>query len=107
MPKSHAEMRPVAFGPYRFEPRTRLLYRGDAEVTLPPRAAELLGVLLDRAGEVVTKDQLLDFVWADTRVSDTSLKEAIHVLRQALDDRAKGATYVQTVPRSTCDRPES
>ena len=94
-----AEIRRVAFGPFHFDPRTRLLYRGAEEVPVPPRAAALLGHLLARAGEVVTREELLDTVWADTRVGDASLKEAVHVLRQALDDRAKRANYIQTLPR--------
>ena len=89
----------IAFGPYLFDNRTRLLYRGDEEVNLPPRAAALLGHLIDRAGELVTKDELIELAWPDTQVSDTSLKEAVHILRQALGDPAKRAAYVQTVPR--------
>ncbi|MEM7357244.1 MAG: winged helix-turn-helix domain-containing protein, partial [Acidobacteriota bacterium] len=87
------------FGPFRFDPATGFLRRGSDDVPLAPRAQALLSYLLERPGEVVAKDEVLDAVWGEVHVTDTSLKEAIHVLRVALGDTAKSATYIETIPR--------
>ena len=89
----------ILFGPYRFDPRTTLLHRGDEEVVLPPRAAAVLAHLLEHADEIVTKGELLDAVWGDAHVGESSLKEAIHVLRQALGEQARRAVYIRTISR--------
>jgi DNA-binding winged helix-turn-helix (wHTH) protein/Tol biopolymer transport system component len=87
------------FGPFRFETPACVLIRGDELVRLPHRPATLLRVLLERHGEVVTKDELLDAVWAHTDVSETSLTFAVHQLRQALGQDQDGHAYVETLPK--------
>ncbi len=89
----------VAFGPFRFDAGDGALYRDGAEVPLPPRALGVLALLLERAGRLVPKQLLLDTVWSDTFVSETSLTEAVSVLRQALGDNPQSPTYIQTVHR--------
>jgi TolB-like protein/DNA-binding winged helix-turn-helix (wHTH) protein/Tfp pilus assembly protein PilF len=89
----------ISFGPFEFDPRLGLLYRGEEEIYIPPRAAGVLQCLLEQPGEVVAKQSLLDAVWADSYVSDTSLSEAVGVLRQALGDDPQNPTYIQTVHR--------
>ena len=59
----------------------------------------VLELLLERAGEVVTRQELLDQVWKDAFVTDTSLAEAVSFLRQALGDDPQAPRYVQTVHR--------
>ena len=87
------------FGPFRFDPDTGYLRRGTADVPLPPRAQALLAFFLEHPGRVLSKDEILDAVWGDVHVTDTSLKEAIHVLRLALGDTPQAPDYVETVPR--------
>ncbi|HET7618926.1 MAG TPA: winged helix-turn-helix domain-containing protein [Vicinamibacterales bacterium] len=90
----------VTFGPFAFDPRNRLLSRqGSGEIALPPRVLGVLEVLVERAGEVVPRQDLLDRVWKDAFVTDTSLAEAVSYLRQALGDDPQAPTYVQTVHR--------
>ena len=86
------------FGPFRFDPADGVR-RGAAEVPLPPRALAVLAVLLARPGVVIPKQELLDAVWPDTYVTESSLLEAIRVLRQALGDDRLNPTYIQTVHR--------
>ena len=69
------------------------------EVALPPRVLGVLELLLDRAGDVVSRQELIDSVWKDAFVTDTSLAEAVSVLRQALGDDPQSPTYIQTVHR--------
>src|SRR5688572_6822849 len=59
----------------------------------------ILDHLLGRPNRVVGKQELLDLVWKDAFVGESSLTEAIGVLRQALGDTASGAEYIQTVHR--------
>jgi eukaryotic-like serine/threonine-protein kinase len=89
----------ISFGPFAFDPQNGLLWREGVEVALPPRVLGVLGTLIERSGEVVPRQELLDRVWKDAFVTDTSLAEAVSVLRQALGDDPQSPTYVQTVHR--------
>ncbi|HEY2434864.1 MAG TPA: winged helix-turn-helix domain-containing protein [Vicinamibacterales bacterium] len=89
----------IRFGPFAFDPESRLLWRDDTEIALPPRVLGVLEALLDRAGQVVARQDLLDRVWKDAFVTDTSLAEAVSFLRQALGDDPQSPRYVQTVHR--------
>ena len=89
----------LTFGPFRFDTETGRLRSGRQDVPLPPRAQALLERLLERPGRLITKDELLDGVWQGVHVTETSLKEAVHVLRQSLGDDPRSPVYVETVPR--------
>src|SRR5436190_22625468 len=88
----------VAFGPFRFVVGDGL-WRDGRVVPLPPRAIGVLAALLATPGEVVTKQQLMDAVWPGTFVTESSLLEAIGLLRDTLGDDRKQPTYIQTVHR--------
>jgi eukaryotic-like serine/threonine-protein kinase len=94
-----ASRRAALFGPFRFDLTDRTLTRNGIEVRLPPRALLILAHLLERPGRIVSKQELVDAVWKDAFVGETSLTEAIGVLRQALGDAASDSTYIQTVHR--------
>lgn len=89
----------VAFGPYTFDPANGLLRRDDIEVPLPPRVLGVLAYLLARPGRVVARQELIDAVWKDAFVTDTSLAEAVSSLRQALGDDPQQPLYIQTLHR--------
>ena len=89
---------PLAFGPYRLDPR-RGLWRGRREVKLAPKALVLLRFLLERAGDVLTKEEVFRAVWPDTAVSDGALTSCIRELRRALRDDARQPQYVETLHR--------
>lgn len=89
----------ISFGPFAFDPQSRLLWREGTEIALPPRVLAVLEVLLERAGQVVARQDLLERVWKDAFVTDTSLAEAVSFLRQALGDDPQAPTYIQTVHR--------
>lgn len=88
----------IVFGPFRFVPGDGL-WKNDQPVALPPRAIGVLTTLLATPGEVVTKQALMDAVWPDTFVTESSLLEAIGLLRDTLGDNRKQPTYIQTVHR--------
>jgi DNA-binding winged helix-turn-helix (wHTH) protein len=94
-----AEPPKVSFGPFTFDRGNGLLRQDSREVPLPPRVLSVLDLLVSRAGVIVPKQELIDAVWKDAFVTDTSLAEAISVLRQALGDDPQSSRYVQTVHR--------
>src|SRR5262245_19158132 len=92
--------RPVmAFGPFTFDPNSQVLRRGSDALMLPPRVLGVLECLLSRPGDLVPRQEIIDRVWRDAFVTDTSLAEAVSFLRQALGDDPQAPTYIQTVHR--------
>ena len=89
----------ISFGPFAFDRQSRLLWREGAEVALPPRVLGVLELLIDRHGQVVARQDLMDAVWKDAFVTDTSLAEAVSFLRQALGDDPQSPRYIQTIHR--------
>ena len=75
------------------------MVRGDTVVPLTPKLLDLLLHLLDHAGELVTKEALLDAIWPDANVTDNALTQAVSELRQALGDDPSSPRYIKTVAR--------
>ncbi|WP_394831571.1 helix-turn-helix transcriptional regulator [Pendulispora rubella] len=87
-----------AFGAFRFDPTPRTLLLADEPVRLGARAFDILGVLLEHAGTVVTADELMARVWPDVVVDETNLRVQIGILRKALA-RGEGPRAIETVSR--------
>jgi adenylate cyclase len=86
----------VSFGRHRFEPATGRLWADQREIKLTRKAAAVLGLLVERAGQPVTKRELFASVWSNTVVSDDALTTCIQELRKALGDDAKQPRYIET-----------
>jgi len=86
----------LSFAHHRFDPQTGQLWAGRRELSLTPRAAAVLAVLVARAGELVTRDDLFQLVWGDTIVSDAALTACIQELRGALGDDARHPRFIET-----------
>lgn len=86
------------FDSFRVDCQRRLLLRGEEPVQLPSKALETLVVLVQRRGEVVTKDELMKAVWPDAFVEEGNLSQAIHLLRRALGESADDHRYIVTIP---------
>lgn len=93
-----ASRRILRFAGFRADLADLSLWRDGEEVKLPPRALGVLFHLLQRPGRVVPKAALLDAVWKDAHVGESSLVEAVGILRQALGDDAQNR-IIQTVHR--------
>jgi TolB-like protein len=91
--------RVIEFGEFRFEPATPVLTRNARSVEIAPKALEILAVLVEHAGHVVTKDDLLSIVWPDEVVEEGNLAVYISALRKALGDSADRTAYIETVPK--------
>jgi len=86
-----------AFGRFRLSTDGTLLVRDDVRVALAPKVLQTLLVLVERAGQVVRKADLLQAVWPESYVEETGLTRNISLLRQALADEAQ--TLIVTVAR--------
>lgn len=85
------------FGPYRIYPGQRLILEGDQPVRLGRRAMDILLILLEHAGNVVSKQQLIARVWPKSIVEDINLRVHMAALRKALGDGQAGQRYIVTV----------
>ena len=88
----------IMFGPFRLLTNQRLLVEGDKPVRLGSRAFDILIALVERAGEVVGKDELFARAWPGTFVDESNLKLQVGALRRALGDGHAGSRYIATVP---------
>ncbi len=87
------------FGGFRLEAKGRMLFRGSAPVPLPPKAIDTLLLLVENAGSVLAKEDLLQQVWRDSFVEEGSLTRTIFILRKALQGEGNGQQYIATVSK--------
>ena len=88
-----------AFGEFALTMPARRLTRGADPVSLSPSHSSVLALLVEHAGDTLSKDALIAAGWGDVAVTDNSLEQAISVLRRTLGTDAAGRSYVETVPR--------
>ena len=90
------EFETVSFGPFSF--RTRLLEKDGVPVKLGGRATDILRLLISRAGQVISKEEILAYAWSGLVVEEISLRVHVAELRKALGDGKDGARYITNVP---------
>jgi DNA-binding winged helix-turn-helix (wHTH) protein len=88
----------IRFGAYRLD-RAQGLWRDGEEVRVTPKSLSVLCALAERAGEVISKDELFRVVWLGTAVSDSALTSCIQELRRALGDDAQRPQFIETLHR--------
>ncbi|WP_332761422.1 ATP-binding protein [Pseudomonas koreensis] len=89
----------LRFGPFTFHVRQRLILNGDRPLRVGSRALDILQVLVERAGRVITKEQLIAQVWPTSVVEEINLRVHIAALRRALGDGGNGQRYIVNVPQ--------
>src|SRR5712671_3259203 len=89
--------RAISFGRFRLLAGQRLLLEGDKPVRLGNRAFDILTALVERAGEVVGKEELIARAWPSTVVEEANLKIQVSALRRALGDGQGNNRYVVNV----------
>src|SRR5437016_13210730 len=87
------------FGSYQLDAVERVLLRDGQPVTVPPKDLETLLVLVERAGHIVEKEELLDRVWPGVFIEEGNLYRRIFNLRQVLRDSADERPYIETIPK--------
>ena len=85
------------FGDVLVDPHAHRITRAGHDIALEPKAFAVLRVLLDRPGEMLDRDELLDAVWKHRHVAPATLNRIITILRRALGDSADAPRYIETV----------
>ena len=88
----------VSFGPFCLLPKQFLLREGDKPVSLGSRALEILIALLERRGELVSKQDLMARVWPNVFVEPANLTVHMSALRRALRDGRDGYRFIVNIP---------
>jgi DNA-binding winged helix-turn-helix (wHTH) protein len=88
----------VSFGPFCLFPTQFLLREGDKQVPLGSRALEILIALLERHGELVSKQDLMTRVWPNVFVEPANLTVHMSALRRALRDGREGNRFIVNIP---------
>jgi DNA-binding winged helix-turn-helix (wHTH) protein len=88
----------VSFGAFRLLPAQFLLLEGDKAVPLGSRALEILIVLLERRGELVSKQELMACVWPNVFVEPANLTVHMSALRRVLRDGREGNRFIINIP---------
>src|SRR5690606_10752905 len=83
----------------RLDPANACVFRGTQALALTPKAFSVLRHLVENAGRLITKDELLETLWADTYVGDAALKVTILEIRKALGDDHRAPRFIATVHR--------
>ena len=87
------------FAGFRLDPGQRLLLHEGRPVSLTPKAFELLIILLENSGRLLTKDELMRRLWPDSFVEEANLTVNVSALRKALGDGPDGQQLIETVPK--------
>jgi len=91
----------ILFGPFRIDQQRQEVTRSGARLKLQGKVYQVLLTLLEKPGEVVTREELRIRLWpADTHVNyDANVNTTVNKLRQALGDSSDKPLYIETIPR--------
>ena len=91
----------LRFGPFHIDQQRQQVFRGGTRLRLQGKVYQVLIVLLQKQGEVVTRDELKQALWpADTHVNyDANVNTTVNKLRQALGESTDNPLYIETIPR--------
>lgn len=88
---------PISFGPFELYVSERRLEKSGSAIPLAGHAIDILILLVEQAGKVVAKTELLAKVWPDGKSDERNLRVHVAAIRKTLDDGASNARYVTTV----------
>ena len=95
---AYAADKVISFGPFRLFPTQQLLLENEKPLRLGSRAFDLLLALIQRAGKLVTKEELVAEVWPKTFVEESNLRVHMAALRRTLGDGQAGNRFIATIP---------
>jgi len=87
------------FENFRLDAGHLMLYQNGREISLAPKVIETLLALVERCGEVLSKDELMELVWADSIVEEGNLSQNLYLLRKTLGDGKNGKPLIETFRR--------
>ena len=88
-----------AFDHFKVDVDKLMLYRDDAELSLPPKVVRTLAVLVEHRGSILSKDELIERVWQDSIVEESNLSQHLYLLRKTLGNKPDGNPYIETFRR--------
>ena len=104
------------FGEFRLDAQNRVLRRGETAVPLTPKAFDVLLVLIQSGGRIVSKDELMKAVWPDSFVEESNLTQTIFMVRKALNEtkdqryilnvQGQGYRFLVPITEAVAGRPE-
>jgi DNA-binding winged helix-turn-helix (wHTH) protein len=86
-------------GDWLAQPSRCRLTRGDTVVCVRPKLMDVLAYLARRAGQVVSKEEIIDAIWAKEFIAEGTLAQAVFELRAALGDPRSAVRYIETIPK--------
>jgi DNA-binding winged helix-turn-helix (wHTH) protein len=91
----------ICFAPFTYDLRRQALYRDGMCVKLPTKVHEILLILIEKSGEIVTRESLRERLWpADVHVNfDANVNTTVNKLRQILGDSPEEPVFIETIPR--------
>jgi DNA-binding response OmpR family regulator len=87
------------FGPFHLDTEVEVLFRGKDPIPLGQRAVAVLRMLVERPGELISKDHLMEAAWHGLAVEESNLAVQISALRRALGEAPGGEAWIETLPR--------
>jgi DNA-binding winged helix-turn-helix (wHTH) protein len=87
------------FGEFTLEPLTYDLQCNDEPIPVEPQVFSVLHHLIENRDRVVSKDELIEIVWADRIVSEATLSSGINAARSAVGDSGRDQNIIRTIPR--------
>ena len=89
----------IAFDEFTLDTQRRLVFRKGVPLTASPKIVDLLELLTTRAGEVISKEEIVRTVWRGDTVTDANIAQHVLLLRKLLGDERGGIRYIVTVPK--------
>lgn len=89
----------LRFPPFRLDVVNNLLWREEHQIPLRPKTLAVLRVLVEKSGQIVSREELFQTVWGGTVVSDNVLKVCVSEIREALGDDRTRPRFVETLPK--------
>lgn len=99
MINDHAKVSYI-FGPFRLEPRTQRLFKNEQHLPLPRKRYEILLLLIENAGRLLSKEEILQAIWPNQIIEEANLTQHIYILRRLIEEDSKNPGYIITVPGS-------
>ena len=87
------------FDNFKLDAGKLMLYRDGAEVSIPPKAARTLAAVVETAGTIISKEELIERIWDDSVVEESNLTQYLYLLRKILGNMPDGRPYIETLRR--------
>ena len=98
MDKPHSQ-KIYEFEDFRLNAAHLLLYENGREISLTPKVVQTLLALVERSGELLSKDELMNIIWADSFVEEGNLTQNLYLLRKVLHKKTNGKPLIETLKR--------